>query len=69
MPQDVQKYHEQFYQLVCEAIIDNTRINKDYTRQGKGFEFNVKRLTKDLYKVCFHTLKTEAKEEDPLAMD
>ena len=69
MPQAAQKYHKQFYQLAYEAKVNKTRVNQDYTYQGQGYEFNVKRLTKDLYKVCFHTLKTEAKEEDPLDMD
>jgi len=66
MPDSAKQFHEQYYTLALIAKQQKTKINKTFSRYGTDHEYHVKRLTNDLYKVCFHT---KPKEKDPLDMD
>lgn len=66
MPDHAKLFHEQYYTLADEARRAKTKIGASLSRYSTDHEYHIKRLTKDLYKVCFHT---KPPAQAPLSMD
>ena len=62
MPQTANEFHKQWAGLVRNAMATKLRINRNWTHNGADHECNVKRLSKEIYQVCFHTLKTTCED-------
>ena len=73
MPQGAEPNKYDFHSLVLTAKEEGLEIGETWADEGKGYEYHVKRIDDDIYKICFHTYDEESDEEsddsDPLAMD
>jgi hypothetical protein len=71
MPQSLASQHKyDFQSLVLTAKEEGLEIGETFDDEGNGYEYHVKRIDDNIYKICFHTYDEESDEEsDPLAMD
>jgi len=52
-------FHLQFEQLVASAMSQKLPIGATWTHDGKDHDCNIMRISKNIYKICFHTLTSD----------
>jgi hypothetical protein len=51
-------FHSQFEALVQTARSQKLRVGSNWEHTGHDHECYVKRLSKNIYKICFHTISS-----------
>lgn len=68
MPREAEPHKYDFQSLALTAKEKGLEIGETWSDEGDGYEYHVKRIDDDIYKICFHTFETDS-ESDPDAMD
>ena len=58
MPQAAEEFHEEFATLVHYAMAAKLRINKTWNHNGPDHTCHIKRIDKEIYRICFHALNS-----------
>jgi len=69
MPEKVGDHKYDFHSLALTAKESDLEIGDIWSDEGNGYEYSVKRIDDNIYKISFHTHDEESDESDPLAMD
>lgn len=58
MPEAAEEFHEQFAALVRSAMAAKLRVKQTWEHTGPDHNCYIKRIDKEIYKICFHTINS-----------
>jgi hypothetical protein len=58
MPEEAKEFHEQFAALVRSAMAAKLRVKQTWEHTGPDHNCYIKRIDKEIYKICFHTINS-----------